>query len=408
MSPQIARLAWRNLWRHKRRTQLLLAVVAYASVAIIFFWGFFDGFVDMMIASQARFLAAPVRIETEAHLTDPDPENALDDLGFARELAAVDGVRGIASRLETPALLRSPYRARGAQVRGIDPDNEPKVSDLPQYIAEGVMLNAPGQVVLGTDLAAAIDVRVGERLVVDAQSQAGSQALGLRVVGLIDADVVSVDETIVWIHIEDARTLTGVSTATSLAVDVVNGREAQVAEAIERSGVLPAGVVALGIVDQLSGIMSGIDSKRVAMIPMVSLFALFAAVTVMSTVIVSVIERTREFGVMASLGLPQGRIAQMVMLEATFTAGLGFVVGAIAGVGLNWFLTATNLMGPLIKNVYARFLEGYALTDELLITVQLSYLAWAAMTVALAAVLAIAVPGRQVRRLEPAEAMRAR
>ena len=408
MVPSIARLAWRNLWRHKRRTQLLLAVVAYATVAIVFFWGFFDGFVDMMIASQARFLAAPVRIESEAHLRDPDPENALADLAFARELAAVDGVRGLASRLETPALLRSPYRARGALVRGIDPEHEPKVSDLPQYIAEGGMLDAPGQVVLGIDLAAEIDVRVGERLVVDAQSQAGSQALGLRVVGLIDADVVSVDETVVWIHIDDARALTGTSTATSLAVDAVNGREAHVAEAIRRSGVLPDGVVVLGIVDQLSGIMSGIDSKRVAMIPMISLFAAFAAITVMSTVIVSVIERTREFGVIASLGLPQGRIAQMVMLEATFTAGLGFAVGAIAGLGLNTFLTATNLMGPLIKNVYARFLDGYALTDELLITVQLSYLAWAAMTVALAALLAIAVPGRQVRRLEPAEAMRAR
>jgi len=408
MVPSVARLAWRNLWRHKRRTQLLLAVVAYATVAIVFFWGFFDGFVDMMISSQARFLAAPVLIESEAHRRDPDPENALADLDFARELDAVDGVRGVAPRLEVPALLRSPYRARGARVRGIDPDREPMVSDLPQYIAEGAMLDGPGQVVLGIDLASEIDVRVGERLVVDAQSQAGSQALGLSVVGLIEADVVSVDETVVWIHLDDARALTGVSTATSLAVDVTNGSEAEVAEAIRRSGVLPGDVVAQGIVDQLSGIMSGIDSKRVAMIPMISLFAIFAAITVMSTVIVSVIERTREFGVIAALGLPQGRIAQMVMLEATFTAGLGFAFGAVAGLGLNTFLTATNLMGPLIKNVYARFLEGYALTDELLITVQLSYLAWAAMTVALAALLAIAVPGRQVRRLEPAEAMRAR
>jgi ABC-type lipoprotein release transport system permease subunit len=64
-------------------------------------------------------------------------------------------------------------------------------------------------------------------------------------------------------------------------------------------------------------------------------------------------------------------------------------------------------MGPLIKNVYSRFLEGYALTDELLVAVQIGYLAWAATTVALAALLAIAVPGRRIRALEPAEAMRA-
>ena len=105
MPLSIARLAWRNLWRHKRRTQLLLAVVAYATVAIIFFWGFFDGFVDMMITSQARFLAAPVLVQSEAHLRDPDPENALAGLDFASDVAAVDGVRGVAARLQRDHLL---------------------------------------------------------------------------------------------------------------------------------------------------------------------------------------------------------------------------------------------------------------------------------------------------------------
>ncbi len=407
MTPSIGKLAWRNLWRHARRTQLLLAVVAYATVAIVFFWGFFDGFVDMMITSQARFLAAPVLVQSEAQLRDPDPENALATLDFVGGLAEVDGVRGLAPRLEVPVLLRSPYRTRGSLVRGIDPDREPSVSDLPQYVGEGVMLDGRGQIVLGTGLASGIDVRVGERLAVDAQSQAGSQGLGLRVVGLIDADITSVDDAMVWIHIDDARALTGVTTATSVAVDVPGGQERQVAARLASSGLLPDDTVALGIVDQLSGIMSGIDSKRTAMIPMISLFAIFAAITVMSTVIVSVIERTREFGVIASLGLAQGQIARMVALEATFTAGLGFVAGAILGFGLNWALTATNAMGPLIKNVYGRFLEGFALTDELLITVQVGYLAWAATTVALAALLAILIPGRRIRRLEPAEAMRA-
>jgi ABC-type lipoprotein release transport system permease subunit len=406
MTSFLARLAWRNLWRHARRTQLLLAVVAYATLAIIFFWGFFDGFVDMLISSQARYLAAPVRVEAEAHLHDPDPENALADLGFMDDLANVEGVRAVAPRLELPALLRSPYRTRGAQVRGIDPAAEPAVSDLPQHIG-GAMLSAPGQVVLGADLAAELDVRLGERLAIDAQSLAGSQGLGLRVVGLIDAGVSSVDEAMVWIHLDDARALTGVPTATSLALDVASGRERAVAARAAASGVLPEGVAARGIVDQLSGIMAGIDAKRANMVPMILLFAIFAAITVMSTVVVSVIERTREFGVMTSLGLPQARIARMVMLEAGLTAGLGFGLGALLGFGLNGLLTLTNAMGPLIKNVYSRFLEGYALTDELLVAMQVGYLAWAATTVALAALLAIAVPGRRIRALEPAEAMRA-
>jgi len=56
------RLAWRNLWRQRRRTQLLVVVVAYATLAIIFLWGFIDGFMNGMLASQGRLVAAPVLV----------------------------------------------------------------------------------------------------------------------------------------------------------------------------------------------------------------------------------------------------------------------------------------------------------------------------------------------------------
>ena len=85
MTPS-SKLAWRNLWRHKRRTQLLLAVVAYATVAIIFFWGFYDGFVSVLLGGQARYLSAPVMVQSEAHRTNPDPENRLPTLDFTDEL----------------------------------------------------------------------------------------------------------------------------------------------------------------------------------------------------------------------------------------------------------------------------------------------------------------------------------
>ena len=403
----LMKLAWRNLWRHKRRTQLLLAVVAYASIAIIFFWGFFDGVVDMMVTSQARFLEAPVLIAQEAYVEDPDPERALADLSFLDEVRAVPDVREAAPRFDVPALLRSPYQAVGATVRGIDPQREPAVSDLPEYLAEGTIPRASGEIALGIRLAERLDVRIGERLVVDVQSSAGAQATGLEVVGIFDADVRSVDDTIVWITIEDARALTGRTGATGIALDVPAGRERAVAQRLNEAALLPAGVAAYGIHEQLSGLLAGIDSKRVAMMPIITLFALFAAVTVMSTVVVSVIERTREFGVTASLGMTQGRIARMVMLEATFVTALGFVVGSATGYLLNWILSATNLMGPMIKSVYSGLLDNFALTDELVVGLSLGYLAWTGLTVLLAAALALAVPGRRIRAMEPAEAMRA-
>lgn len=407
MTSSISRLAWRNLWRHKRRTQLLLAVVAYATIAIIFFWAFYDGFVNVLLGGQARYLSAPIMVQTESYRSDPDPENRLADLDLQTALANVDGIRGVAPRLEFPALMRSPYRTRGALVRGIDPLLEMQVSDIPGDIAEGRMIEKSGEIVLGIDLAAEIDVRVGERLALDVQSLAGSQGSGLLVVGLIDSNIGPVDEGVALVHIDEARALTGVETATGLALDVRSGDEDRIAADLNGAGLLPSGVAAYPISQLLGGIMTGIEDKRGSMIPFVLIFALFAAITVMSTVIVSVIERTREFGVITSLGLEQGQIARMITLEATYTTLLGFVVGAAAGFGLTFVMTATNLMGPFIKSFYGRYLQGLALSDQFVFAASLSYLGWAAFTIVIAAVLAIAVPGRRVRNLNPAEAMRA-
>ncbi len=407
MNTSISKLAWRNLWRHKRRTQLLLAVVAYATIAIIFFWGFYDGFINTLLSGQARYLSAPIMVQTEAHYQDPDPENSLLALDFKDILVNFENVKGAAPRLEFPALIRSPYRAMGAQVRGIDPSLEPQVSALPENISEGRLLAAPGELVIGIGLAEEVDVRVGERLALDVQSLAGSQGIGLRVLGLIRSNIKVVDDTIVLIHLEDARSLTGVETATSLALDVNQGDEKAVAKALNNSSILPQGVLAYSISDLLSGIMAGIETKRLSMIPIVVLIAIFAAITVMSTVVVSVIERTREFGVITSLGLYQGQIARMVTLEATYTTLLGFLIGGVLGYGLNWIFSAFNIMGPLIKSYYGRMLQGLALSDHFILAAQLSYLAWAAITIIIAAVLAIGVPGRRVRNLNPSEAMRA-
>ena len=407
MTTSISKLAWRNLWRHKRRTQLLLAVVAYATVAIIFFWGFFDGFINMLMSGQARYLNAPVLVQTSTYRNDPDPENFLPTLDFVDALANVEGVRGAAPRLEFPALLRSPYRTVGGFVRGIDPALEGQVSDIPANVTEGQMLSSPGEVVLGVGLAEELDVRLGERLALDVQSVGGAQGTGLRVAGFIESSINAVDENTVWVHLEDARSLTGVETATGVALDVQTGSEDRVAEAVNAAAVLPDNVSAYPITALLGGLMATLDNERAQMIPLVVIIALFAAVTVMSTVIVSVIERTREFGVITSLGLDQGQLARMVTLEAVYTTFLGFAAGAGLGFGLNWILSLTNVMGPFMKNFYGNYLQGLALSNTFVLGASLGYLGWAATTILLAAILAIVVPGRRVRNLNPAEAMRA-
>lgn len=407
MNGATLRLAWSNLWRQRRRTQLLLVVVAYATVAIIFFWGFFDGFVDSLLSSQARYLSAPVTIMRPAYLEDPDPENHLPAGDWASAVADADGVDAVSPRLEVPALVRSPYTSVGMTLRGVDPAAEGRVSLVPGDVHDGRILAGPGEIVLGRAVAEELDVRLGERVAVDAQGLAGPASLGLRLVGIVDSGIAAVDRTAALITLPDAAVLAGEEQPTTLALDVAPGAEQRVARALDASGLLPQGVRAFDVEATLAGVLQGISAKRQVMVPMVLIFALFAAIAVISTVVVSVLERWREFGVIASLGLEPGRLAAMVALEAVLTSGLGFAIGAVLGFGLNTLLSRVDVLGPVLVRFYGPILKDIALTGDIYVAISAAYLLWAGSTIALAALFALLAPARRVRRLNPSEAMRA-
>ncbi|OUN01711.1 MAG: hypothetical protein BAA04_12705 [Firmicutes bacterium ZCTH02-B6] len=400
----LVRLAWRNLWRHRQRTILLLVVVTYVTFLTIVYWSFVDGYAESVVESYARYIIAPVRIAADAWYEDPDPENHLSDLAFQQALADVPGIRAASPRLQFPALLQSVYVTQGVEVVGVDPAGEPRLSRIPGKVAEGRWLAGPGEIVLGQEVARRIDARIGEQVVVSAGSLAGPQAMGLRVVGIVRGGVALVDQTAVIIHLDDARRLTGVSTATTLDLDVARGAEDEVARRTQ--AVLPAGVTARGVWDLVGPIKADVEANRVFAHVLALIVYAFAAVAVASTVFVSVMERTRELGVISALGVPPGRLGALVTLEALFTCVLGWLAGLGLGYAFAWLLASYNILGPLFGAVSAS-MPTAGLSEEVYGAVRAVYVVYSGMVIAAAVVLSALVPGRRAARLRTAIAMRA-
>jgi ABC-type lipoprotein release transport system permease subunit len=350
-------------------------------------------------------MSAPVRIASAAWFIDPDPENALPDTDFIGTLQTVPLVEKIAPRLDFPALLRSAYIAEGVMARGVDPQAEFAVSRVPEKVTEGRWLEATGEVVLGRKLARRVDVRVGERLVLDTSALAGPQAKGLRVVGVVRTGVPWVDQGAVLIHLQDARALTGVSSATMLELDVAMGQEATTAREVQR--LLPEGLEARGVWDLIGEpIKVDIRGGQVMAVPIGLLLGLLAALAVTSTVLVSVLERTREFGVMSALGLTPRALARMVALESILATTLGWLAGLLLGYALIVYLATHNVIGPTFAG-YGESMTSTGISEELYAAVRAIYVLYTAAVIVLAGLLAIWIPGRHVRRLEPVQAMRA-
>jgi len=400
----LPKLAWRNLWRHKRRTFLLMLVVIYATVSIILFWGLQDGFFDSMMAGNARFLSAPVLISSEAYFQDPDPAQGLPSLAFIDSIKNRSGVRNVAPRLEFPALLRSAYTSQGVQARGVDPALEASVSGIPGSIKEGRMLQKAGEVVLGKELAKHLDVRLGERVVLDVAALAGPQAAGLTLVGLADSGIAGVDEGAVLLDLNQARNLTGLKTATGVALDVARGQETAVARAVQP--LLPQGIKAYDLKQLLGGLSQAVGTKEASIAIIGLLFSIFAALAVTSTVLVSVLERTKEFGVTSAVGMNPRRMAQMVTLEAIFATTLGWMVGLVLGYGLNAWMANFNLLGPIFAG-YSGAFQTLGTGNEVYTAQKPIYALYSASTIVLAGIFSIWIPARRVLRLNIAEALRA-
>jgi ABC-type lipoprotein release transport system permease subunit len=399
----LPRLAWRNLWRHRRRTLLLMLVVAYATLTIVLFWGINDGFIQSILYGNARYLGAPVLITTPAYFQDPDPEQGLPSLGFLSQVETQPGVRAAAPRLEFPGLVRSAYTAEAVRVRGVEPALEARVSRIPSAIAQGRMLEKPGEVVLGQQLAERLDVRLGERVVLDTSALAGPQALGLQVVGLVRSGVAPVDRGAVLVHLGDARRLTGLATATAVALDVPRGQESRLARTLNLE--LSPGLRAYDLSQLLGGLAEALQTRQGSVFLIGLLFSLFAALAVTSTVLVSVLERTREFGIMEAIGMSPQRLAQMVTLETVIATALGWGAGLVLGYALNYWMAVQNVLGPVFAS-YGAAWEILGTGSEIYTAQSPWYALFAAITIVLAALFSILIPARRVLALNPAEAMR--
>ncbi|WP_243090104.1 ABC transporter permease [Thermus neutrinimicus] len=392
----LLRLAWRNVLRQRRRTALLSLVVVYVSVAVLFLFGFLDGYGESLVEAYGQYVEAPVVVAQALWWEDRDPEHGL------RVMPSLTYplIQAMSPRLSLYALLRSPYHVQGGVVLGVKPEEEKALSRVPSKVKEGRWLSGPGEVVLGYRLAQRLDVRLGERLVVET----GQGALGLEVVGLVQAGVGNVDFAGVYVHLEDARRLSGREIlATHLALKVPRGQEARVAQKLNEN--LPQGFLAKDVWELMGPIRADYEGSRLFYLPLLALFMLLAAVAVVSTVYVSVRERLREFAIVESLGLAPIHVAAQVALEAALAAALGLMAGLLLGYALLWYTSTHDVFGPLMR-LSVELLPEAGLSEHLYTALRPIYALYASLVVVLSALLALLFPGRLVLRLDPSHYLR--
>ena len=381
----------------------MVLMVAFASLVIIVMWGVMDGFMASMVDSQIAVDQGSVKIHAAGYDDDPAPEHGLtaEAVSDAENALAAASFSDYAPRLSVYGVVKSAYAATGMEIRGIDLAREPKVTTLPAQIAQGRGLANSGEILLSEETARRLDVRLGERVVLLAQADSGPQSLAVTAVGFYGSGIPNLDKNLVLIALADAQRLAVSQGATEVVLSLPRTQNAEDVAAKLRAQ-LGDSFVVKSYFEANPMLASLIQGARIEMIPIFFILALLAGFGVANTVLFSVLERTREFGVMIAVGMSPKRLGRMVQLEALLASALGFVVGGSVGYLLLLLLTR----GMSIGTTWASMAGDISMPAMLYARASGIYLLGSFAVVLLTALFAAWYPARRAAGLQPVEAIR--
>ncbi|MDR0794752.1 MAG: FtsX-like permease family protein [Tannerella sp.] len=409
----IINLAWKNIWRNKVRSGVILGAIAIGLFSGTFLLAFIDGWIVGTVNSDIKTQYSHVQIHDKAFLANYDI-NAYFMRDAVEEKMAQSGrdvARNVSTttyRLSLTGMLASSHNALGVTAKGVLPDEEMQVTDVWQHIPDtmGVFLtdDTRNAIVISTKIAEKLKVRLRTRIVFTFQDVHGDmQSIAFRVCGIYKTTNAMFDEANVFVRYTDVFGYTG------LPDNAVHEVATWLSD-IETSNIVSP---------QLKGMFSDMDVQQwdeinpaLAMILaytdymgviILGIFLFALSFGIINTMLMAVLERTRELGMLGAIGMSKRKIFNMIMLETVFLTLLGGAVGIIPG--------AAVLLPVLETGIDLSFfmgdqMEDFGFSSMVYPIFNVKMLAEIVVLVMLAGILSAIYPARKALKLKPLDAIR--
>jgi ABC-type lipoprotein release transport system permease subunit len=398
-------IAWRNIWRNKKRSLVLICAVGFGLWAGLLTAGLTEGYVGQMVSSAIDTRVSHIQIHQPEFLTHLEIGLFLPDgQKLLKEVRSVPGVKSAVGRSVITGMCRSATTAAGVVVYGIDPQDEIHVTDIHNDIVEGTYFETGNRnpVVIGQKLAEKLDVHLGSKIVINAQDPKGDISAGaFRVVGIYKTVASEFDKTTIFALDKDLS-----------RVFDLGGRIHEIAIMVDKFDLIPhvdsvlvsaypeLDVETWGEIEPEMAMLSGMARQQIYIFMGIILLALVFGIT--NTMLMGVLERVRELGVVIALGMKHGRVFAMVLLETIFLSLTGAVLGIITSIITITILSRTGIDLTFVSEG----LEAFGMAAVLYPVQPIRDYPIVVMLVILTALIAAVYPGLKATKLKPAEAIR--
>jgi len=400
----LTRLAWRYLWRNRRRTLIMLLAIMTAVWAMLFMIALMRGMVDQMVKDGIQALPGHVQVHHSLYADDPSVVNSIDQPG-PEFIATLNNpaVVGWTARVRVPAMVSSERDSLGVTLLGVDPAGEIALGFDTAKVVQGRFLASTSDagVVIGRKLADRLETTLGKRIVLISQDPDNNISdRGFRIIGIYRAKLENLEERFVYAGRDAVQAMLKMGSEVSeIAVLGKDYRQVDGLKQLVRSHAAPGTTVQSwktldAYLATMMRVMDGFVLVWIVVIFMAMSFGL------VNTLMMAVFERIREIGLMLALGMRPRLIVYQVLIESLLLLGLGLLAGTALAMA-----TVFPLRGGIDVSIVSEGMELMGSASVLYPKLDQSDVVFANAVMVVLGLLTSLMPAWRASRYRPAEAI---
>ncbi len=401
------RLAWRNVWRHRRRTLLIVLSVGLTMTMMMWYDGLIAGFDNAIYGNAIKVLGGNLQIHAAGY-SDQSVQNPLlplpNDEAVVKAALAQPQVVAASRRIATAGLVTDRKGAFGVSIVGVEPEKELPVNLVGQKVSAGRFLTAADQdvVFIGKGLADVMEVGVGDRITLTGRgAHQQMRSRGMTVAGIFDLGMADIEKQTVYVSLAEAQDLYGLpGQSTGVMITLKNiGEEYAVMDALKPS---LTNVEMDPWQTEFPDLQAALNTKGGVMNIFSIIILFIVGIGILNLLLMAVFERTREIGLLGALGFKPRQISSLFLLEGAMMGLVGVAFGVALGLVLNIILGRVGL----------DFTQFTSLTDYMALisgkvypSLGVEKLPMRVLTVIIISLLASYYPAHEAAQSEPAKAL---